>query len=481
MATAQDRLNQILPSWYDLLTHWSTNGSLVTAATDALMLESGNAKEGSKALMQSYISQWSAGDFNSLPPIVLLASEHMSSAYGAYAAATETIYLNQEWLLNANPGQIQDVLTEELGHYLDDKLNLSDTQGDEGEYFRMILRGQSISDNLRQYLREEADNSFVDANGIALAVELATAAFQKYSSPSSNTQPAFSANQVFGTFGYPLTGAFTGTDGDDVYSSASGISSASISDISGNLFVTSTGAVNGFTLNGGNGYVSIDVSISGGNYVYPVSNAAIILGDGDSDLNINVDGDAYYNAAGLQANINAGGGADVINIDMSTTNASATYWGGYAGNMDLGDGNDVLNVYVDIPDVTGLDSAATGIGRNPSSSDSVSLGAGDDILRVYARDNALYNALIDMGTGSDTVIIDRGRASSSTIDFGSGADKLQIAGASSDYIVARQANDSWRITKPSDSQFSLTVTGLEEIQFNDRIKSLDVSFFTAPS
>ena len=151
MATAQDRLNQILPSWYDLLTQWSLDGSLVAAATDAMMLESSNAKEGCKGLLQSYVAQWSAGNFQGLPQILLLSAADISGARGAYADSTDTIYLNQEWLHGASAEEIQKVLTEELGHYLDDSLNSLDTKGDEGEKFSGLLLlnpvSQALDDN----------------------------------------------------------------------------------------------------------------------------------------------------------------------------------------------------------------------------------------------------------------------------------------------------------------------------------------------
>ena len=44
MVTAQELLNQIIPSWYELLTQWSQDGSLIAAATDALMLDSSNQR-----------------------------------------------------------------------------------------------------------------------------------------------------------------------------------------------------------------------------------------------------------------------------------------------------------------------------------------------------------------------------------------------------------------------------------------------------
>ena len=92
MLTAQGKLNQALVSWYTLLSGWSLDGSLATTAEHVLNLDGENAVEGADDLLQSYTSQWSLGDFESLPPIVLLSNEDISGARGAYASSTDTIY-----------------------------------------------------------------------------------------------------------------------------------------------------------------------------------------------------------------------------------------------------------------------------------------------------------------------------------------------------------------------------------------------------
>ena len=98
MTTAQDKLNQALLSWYSLLSGWSADGSLAATAKHVLDLDDENAIEGADDLLESYTSQWSLGDFESLPPIVLLSNDDISGAQGAYAASTDTIYLSEDWL-----------------------------------------------------------------------------------------------------------------------------------------------------------------------------------------------------------------------------------------------------------------------------------------------------------------------------------------------------------------------------------------------
>ena len=171
MLTAQGKLDQTLISWYDLLSCWATDGSLATTAEHVLNLDGENAIEGADELLQSYTSQWSLGDFESLPPIVLLSNDDISGARGAYAASTDTIYLNEDWLLTATESDIITVLTEELGAFLDDQLNTVDTQGDEGALFSAALLGVELSDAEVAAIQAEDDSFQITVDGINLEAE----------------------------------------------------------------------------------------------------------------------------------------------------------------------------------------------------------------------------------------------------------------------------------------------------------------------
>jgi Ca2+-binding RTX toxin-like protein len=189
MTTAQERLNSILPSWYELLTQWSSDGSLVAAATEALVLDGSNAKKDAKGQLQSLTSQWSAKNFKSLPQIVLLSNEDISGAQGAYADSTDTIYLNADWLLTASEKEIQKVLTEELGHSLDDQLNLGDTKGDEGEYFSYQLFNGALSPERKTNFSQENDSITLNLSNTSIFAE------------ASASNLALSPDAFFGTNG----------------------------------------------------------------------------------------------------------------------------------------------------------------------------------------------------------------------------------------------------------------------------------------
>ena len=174
MLTAQDKLNQVLSSWTELLSGWSADGSLAETAAHVLDLDGDNTTEGADAVLQSYTSQWSLGGFEELPPIVLLSNEEINGARGAYAASTETIYLNEDWLLTAQEEKIIAVLTEELGAFLDDQLNTVDTQGDEGALFSAELLGVELSDAEVSAIQAETDTITISVDGEKIYAEANT-------------------------------------------------------------------------------------------------------------------------------------------------------------------------------------------------------------------------------------------------------------------------------------------------------------------
>lgn len=89
------------------------------------------------------IQDFALPDSNSLPAIEIRPGADINHAQGAYAAATDTVYLSAEFLRdNAdNFAAITAVLLEEFGHALDARLNATDAPGDEGELFSALVSG----------------------------------------------------------------------------------------------------------------------------------------------------------------------------------------------------------------------------------------------------------------------------------------------------------------------------------------------------
>lgn len=80
------------------------------------------------------VTDWAKGDFTALPEIEIRSAAEINGAMGAFAKATNTIYLSKEYLAQnaGNPEAIARVLLEEVGHYIDSRVNKFDAQGDEG-------------------------------------------------------------------------------------------------------------------------------------------------------------------------------------------------------------------------------------------------------------------------------------------------------------------------------------------------------------
>ena len=171
MTQAKVDLDTALITWLNLLSSWAANRSLATTAEHVLNLDGENAIEGKKIPLQHYIDQWCLGNFESLPPIVLLPDEDVGGVWGAYAASKDTIYLNEDWLLTATEEDIIAVLTEELGAFLDDQLNMVDTQGDEGALFSAELLGVELSDAEVTAIQAEDDSVQITIDGLTIDAE----------------------------------------------------------------------------------------------------------------------------------------------------------------------------------------------------------------------------------------------------------------------------------------------------------------------
>lgn len=167
-------LRSLLTQWQATLQRWSADGSLATAAARSLRLDRSNE------LLQSYRDQWAAGDFSLLPEVIPLASEAMKGTLGAFAAGSNRIYINREWLAATSTEHVLTVLNEELGHFLDAALNPGDTDGDEGEIFAKLLASPQLSSEDEKELRLQEDHGVVVIDNQTTAVEFAATSTDKH-------------------------------------------------------------------------------------------------------------------------------------------------------------------------------------------------------------------------------------------------------------------------------------------------------------
>ena len=175
LATAEPRITKksLQQLWHPQLQKWASEGELLTAASQALRLDSSHTPE----QLNTLIARLAAGETSDIPPIEFLQQDAIPGAAGAYAESPGTIYLNKNWIVTATNKQIISVLTEEFGHHLDAQANNIDTAGDEGELFARLLISETQenlnSDQLRA-IRSEQDQGFIETPEGTKNVEFAT-------------------------------------------------------------------------------------------------------------------------------------------------------------------------------------------------------------------------------------------------------------------------------------------------------------------
>jgi hypothetical protein len=130
---------------------------------------------------------------NGWPSLVVLEGAVLN-ANGAFSQETNTIYLSQEFLSRNvdNPKAITSVLLEEVGHYIDSKLNTKDSPGDEGAIFSAIVRGISVDRNTLSAIRIEDDSAYILVDGQVHFVEQA-----------SSSEPLMFGNTINGSISVP--------------------------------------------------------------------------------------------------------------------------------------------------------------------------------------------------------------------------------------------------------------------------------------
>ncbi|MGI0481985.1 beta strand repeat-containing protein [Geminocystis sp. CENA526] len=126
-----------------------------------------------QTVAQDIRSQWLNGNFSNLPKIEVISSDILGNALGGYASSNNTIYLSKSFISNATQAQINAVLLEEIGHFIDAQVNLIDTVGDEGELFSAIVRGVTLSEQELSRIRNENDHKTITINGQDINIEMA--------------------------------------------------------------------------------------------------------------------------------------------------------------------------------------------------------------------------------------------------------------------------------------------------------------------
>ncbi|MEG4984247.1 hypothetical protein QUB08_00485 [Microcoleus sp. BR0-C5] len=122
---------------------------------------------------QTIVDKWLIGDFSTIPPIELVDRGDIAGANGAFATATNTIYLSKDILTgeSADTAALEDLILEEIGHSIDAQVNAIDTPGDEGAIFVAAVREKALSSEELAALKAEDDRAIIVINGSEIAIE----------------------------------------------------------------------------------------------------------------------------------------------------------------------------------------------------------------------------------------------------------------------------------------------------------------------
>ncbi len=164
-----DRLNKTEEKAYKLLTEFAADEGFGEKIASAFGDDFDNA--GIEALRQLWID----GDFSGLPAVEIRSAAEINGANGAFSVDTNKIYLAGEYLArNGGDGNaIADVLLEEIGHFVDAKINISDAAGDEGAIFSALVQGVQLDQSAIQALKTDNDTVVLTLDGKVIQLEQA--------------------------------------------------------------------------------------------------------------------------------------------------------------------------------------------------------------------------------------------------------------------------------------------------------------------
>lgn len=130
---------------------------------------------GEGANIDSFGTEWLSGDFSIFPEIEIIQATAINGANGAFASNTNRIYLSQEFITNhqGDVGEITRVFLEEVGHWVDAKINRQDALGDEGELFSNVVRGVNLNPSQLESIQQEDDTAVININGQDVQIEQA--------------------------------------------------------------------------------------------------------------------------------------------------------------------------------------------------------------------------------------------------------------------------------------------------------------------
>ncbi|MEZ2277288.1 MAG: matrixin family metalloprotease [Microcoleus sp.] len=162
--------SQVMPTVYQDLQRFATDPNV----NEKLKLTFGSDYNVQTA--QTILANWVIGNLSNIPSIELVERGDIAGANGAFASATNKIYLSKDILTGSiiNTEAIKDVILEEIGHSIDAQVNTVDAPGDEGEIFAGVVKGKTFDAAELAKLKAEDDSGTIHLNGKEIQVEKAS-------------------------------------------------------------------------------------------------------------------------------------------------------------------------------------------------------------------------------------------------------------------------------------------------------------------
>jgi Ca2+-binding RTX toxin-like protein len=174
LISSDQSLEQILAAAVAHAQQQLTELALRDGFFDQMQLAFGN--EFDREILGALRQQWASGNFEGFPEIEVRAGAELKGANGAFAAATNTIYVSRDYLERngSNLPAVTNVLLEEFGHFVDAQINKVDVVGDEGALFAAVVKSENLSNEQIDWLRKEEDSAVITADTKPIQAEAQT-------------------------------------------------------------------------------------------------------------------------------------------------------------------------------------------------------------------------------------------------------------------------------------------------------------------
>ena len=413
------------------------------------------------AAIQSVLGQWKIGDFSQLPTIQVLDAGSMNGAFGGYGSSTSNIYLSSI-LLQSNAPPVDSVLgaggvlIEEIGHFLDAQVG-TDTQGDEGEYFRNSVFGVTPDAAEQSRINAEDDHGFITVNGQQIAIEMSS----DYAGNSLGTARNITIGSATTTF-RDWVGS---TDTNDYYrftlsnTSNFNLTLNGLSADADVQLLNSSGSVLQDSTNSSSRAESLSRQLNAGTYFIRVYQYS-----GSTNYNLNLSAitvlppDYAGNTLSTARNITLGASTTTFQdwVGSTDTNDYYRFTLSNTSNFNLSLNGLSANADVQLLDANGgviQSSANTG-----TSAESISrqLNGGTYFLRVlpFSGANTNYNLNLSATAVLPPDYAGNTLSTARNITLGAATTTFQ------DWVGSADTNDYYRFTLSNTSNFNLSLNGL---------------------